>query len=223
MEKQPYNRLSEAVAKHYVAFSRTFHPQLAEIVIALDDLHRQNIVYRDLKMENILLTNSGHIILIDLGMSRVLEPGQRSTSYVGTPQYMVSLSESFSQVTGDHQSARPRQGHRLLVAGHSRLPDVGGRGSLQRLHGGGEVPLSLPHSPSSPASRASQSFSRPCFRCRRAASSAPSSRRPSLPLFFTPRTPISVSATTVSRKCAPTPSSAESTGTMCGAAKPRSH
>ena len=107
MEKQPYNRLSEAVAKHYVACSRTFHPQLAEIVIALDDLHRQNIVYRDLKMENILLTNSGHIILTDLGMSRVLEPGQRSTSYVGTPQYMVSLSESFSQVTGDHQSARP--------------------------------------------------------------------------------------------------------------------
>lgn len=59
------------------------------MIIALDDLHQLNVVYRDLKMENILMTNSGHIILTDLGMSRLLPPGQRSMSYVGTPQYMV--------------------------------------------------------------------------------------------------------------------------------------
>ena len=35
------------------------------------------------------MTSSGHLILTDLGMSRVLHPGQRSMSYVGTPQYMV--------------------------------------------------------------------------------------------------------------------------------------
>ncbi len=57
--------------------------------MALADLHQRNVVYRDLKMENILMTNSGHIILTDLGMSCLLPPGQRSISYVGTPQYMV--------------------------------------------------------------------------------------------------------------------------------------
>ena len=57
--------------------------------MALRDLHRRNVIYRDLKMENILMTSSGHLILTDLGMSRVLHPGQRSMSYVGTPQYMV--------------------------------------------------------------------------------------------------------------------------------------
>ena len=57
--------------------------------MALHDLHQQNVIYRDLKMENILMTSSGHLILTDLGMSRVLLTGQRSMSYVGTPQYMV--------------------------------------------------------------------------------------------------------------------------------------
>ena len=66
--------------------------QLAEVVVALESLHALQVAYRDLKMENILMTNDGHLILTDLGMSRILHPGQRSFSYVGTPEYMVPNS-----------------------------------------------------------------------------------------------------------------------------------
>ena len=78
LQTQPYNRLQEKDAKYY----------LAEIVVALEHLHSVNVVYRDLKMENILLTNSGHIIITDLGMSKKFNPGERSFSIVGTPEFM---------------------------------------------------------------------------------------------------------------------------------------
>ena len=58
--------------------------------MALEHLHSVNVVYRDLKMENILLTNSGHIIITDLGMSKKFNPGERSFSIVGTPEFMVT-------------------------------------------------------------------------------------------------------------------------------------
>lgn len=44
-------RLREPIAKVYAS----------EIVIALEYLHRKNIVYRDLKPENVLLDEMGHI------------------------------------------------------------------------------------------------------------------------------------------------------------------
>ena len=78
IEQQPYNRMKEEESKLY----------LAEIVIALQEMHSCGVIYRDLKLENILLTCNGHIVFSDLGMSRYLQEGERSYSFVGTPQYM---------------------------------------------------------------------------------------------------------------------------------------
>ncbi|KAL6966416.1 hypothetical protein U1Q18_032195 [Sarracenia purpurea var. burkii] len=47
---------------------------LAEIVCALEHLHSMGIVYRDLKPENVLIQQSGHVTLTDFDLSRALTP-----------------------------------------------------------------------------------------------------------------------------------------------------
>lgn len=45
----------------------------AEITLALEYLHSHGITHRDLKPDNMLLTDRGHIKLTDFGLSRISE------------------------------------------------------------------------------------------------------------------------------------------------------
>ena len=45
---------------------------VAEIVFGVEVVHSYGIIYRELKPENILVTNDGHIKLTDYGLSKML-------------------------------------------------------------------------------------------------------------------------------------------------------
>lgn len=78
---------------HYI---KTFHGfteyqtkfYSGQIILAFQYLHSLDIVYRDLKPENVLLECDGYIKIIDFGFAKRLDNGM-TTSFVGTPEYMA--------------------------------------------------------------------------------------------------------------------------------------
>lgn len=72
-------RFTEDQAKFY----------FGEILLGLEYLHQNGIVYRDLKPENILLDIDGHIRLTDFGLSKQgVLPNGVTYSFCGSPEYM---------------------------------------------------------------------------------------------------------------------------------------
>ncbi|GMR43380.1 hypothetical protein PMAYCL1PPCAC_13575 [Pristionchus mayeri] len=63
---------------------------LSEIVVSLEHLHEQGIIYRDLKPENILLDAKGHVKLTDFGLCKeTLDADEKTHTFCGTIEYMA--------------------------------------------------------------------------------------------------------------------------------------
>nr|ABI14421.1 cAMP-dependent protein kinase [Karlodinium veneficum]ACU45272.1 cAMP-dependent protein kinase [Karlodinium veneficum] len=73
-------RFSEGRCKFYAC----------EILLALQYLHSLNIIYRDLKPENLLLDHEGHAKITDFGLSKEgIEDNVSAKTLCGTPEYLA--------------------------------------------------------------------------------------------------------------------------------------
>ncbi|KAI1793792.1 Pkinase-domain-containing protein [Ganoderma leucocontextum] len=69
-----HGRLRERVARKFAR----------QIGSALDYCHKNSIVHRDLKIENILISHSGNIKIIDFGLSNLYNPADRLSTFCGS-------------------------------------------------------------------------------------------------------------------------------------------
>lgn len=61
----------------------------SEIAYAINRLHDMDILYGDLKIENIMIDARGHIVLTDFGLSTFLCPPYKAFKISGTFHYMA--------------------------------------------------------------------------------------------------------------------------------------
>lgn len=90
LKKRPGRRLEDQQAK------RLFY----QVCQGIKYLHDRHIVHRDVKLENLLLDETGVVKIIDFGFSTIVPPGKKLKIFCGTPSYMAPEIVSRKEYSG---------------------------------------------------------------------------------------------------------------------------
>lgn len=66
-----------------------FLPTLKQVVQTIAYINRKNVLHRDIKLDNILLTGKGQAKLCDFGISTFVNAGELLFEHIGTPAYLA--------------------------------------------------------------------------------------------------------------------------------------
>jgi len=71
-----------------------------DIRCALNYIHAEGVIHRDLKLQNVLIGADGHAVLMDFGVSKIVESAKEGRKIVDTVQTLVKMKEGRSLVMG---------------------------------------------------------------------------------------------------------------------------
>jgi serine/threonine protein kinase len=80
---------------------------IRDVARALEYIHHQNIIHRDIKPNNLIFSRDGRLMILDFGLAKQIEPGVNLTQdgeFLGTPAYMSPELAMAGRVEVDHRT-----------------------------------------------------------------------------------------------------------------------
>lgn len=118
---------------------------LYELVSAIEYIHSRGIVHRDLKVENILLSATGHVVVIDFGTAKdLIITDLNGPEFVGTPDFMSPEAVTGTDLPGTSSVGRGGDGAKKSVLPVGPAADLWALGAIAFILQTGHTPYWSP-------------------------------------------------------------------------------
>jgi serine/threonine protein kinase len=82
--------LGHVLQREKIFSEETARIYIAEVLLAIEELHSREIIYRDLKPDNVVLDDEGHALLTDFGLSKDgIKDSDSTQSFCGSIAYLA--------------------------------------------------------------------------------------------------------------------------------------